>query len=139
MINPGKLRHRLIIQRPVEQQDMNTGAMNTTWEDIETVWAEIKPISVKEFISAQAENSEVSAKITIRKLNGISSECRAFHEAKNKYYKIQSVIWENHSGLRYMVLYCAEGIRYRQIGTAEIVTYLGIPVTYMGENVTYTN
>lgn len=54
----GKLRHRVTIQEPVMVQNPETGAVNKTWQDIATVWAEVSPLSAREFIAAQASQGK---------------------------------------------------------------------------------
>lgn len=50
----GKLRHRVTLQETVKDQNPTTGAVKNTWRDVATVWAEVSPSSVREFIAAQA-------------------------------------------------------------------------------------
>lgn len=54
----GKLRHRVTIQEPVIVQNPETGAVNKTWRDVATVWAEVSPLSAREFIAAQASQGK---------------------------------------------------------------------------------
>lgn len=114
MLNPARLRHRVKIQKPVETQDSTTGAMNVSWQDVATVWSAIEALSVKELIAAQAEDSKLSARITIRYRNDIDHTCRLLHEAKNMIYNIEGILADKDSGLEYLTLPCSEGIRYTQ-------------------------
>ncbi|WP_200791826.1 phage head closure protein, partial [Klebsiella pneumoniae] len=50
----GKLRHRITLQEPVKEQNPTTGAVINTWCDVATLWAEVAPLSAREFIAAQA-------------------------------------------------------------------------------------
>lgn len=50
-MNIGKLRHRITLQRQINAQN-DYGAVVTTWQGIATVWAEIKPISGREYFEA---------------------------------------------------------------------------------------
>lgn len=163
MIKAGKLRHRVKIQYPAESQDQETGALNVTWITKATVWASIEPISAREFIAAQSEDSKVSARITIRYRSDIDAKMRIYHEAKDLYYNIEGVLSDKDSGYEYLTLPVSEGLMY--IGhdyidpiyvthngevvthngipvtyteNPDIITYLGNPVTYLGEFVTYT-
>lgn len=112
MLNPAHLRHRLTIQKTVETQDNNTGAMNTTWNDVATVWSAISPLSAKEFITAQAEQSKVTARVTIRYRDDLDTSCRLYHAAKDKYYNIEGILADKDSGLEYLTLPVSEGVRY---------------------------
>lgn len=112
MLNPAKLRHRVIIQKPVESQDPLNGAINTVWQDVATVWAEIAPLSVKELIQSQAEQSLVTGRITIRYRADIDRSCRLYHAAKNQYYDIYGILSDKESGLEYITIPVSEGVKY---------------------------
>lgn len=110
----GKLRHRVVIQQPVETQDGITGAMEVSWADVATVWASIEPLSAREFIASQAEDSQISARITIRYRAGISAKMRLYHQAKGLYYDIHGPLSDKESGLEYITIPVSEGLKYTQ-------------------------
>lgn len=114
MLNPARLRHRIVIQKPVETQDSNTGAITTTWQDVATVWATIEPLSVKEIIAAQAEDSKMSGRITIRYRSDINHSYRLYHAAKNMIYNVEGILADKESGLEYLTIPVSEGVRYTQ-------------------------
>lgn len=114
MFDARKLRHRVVIQKPVETQNSSSGAVVTTWEDIATVWCAIEPLSVKELIAAQAEDSKVSARITMRYRRNISHEMRLYHAGKNQYYNIEGILADKMSGLDYITVPVSEGLRYQE-------------------------
>lgn len=118
MLNAGKLRHRIEIQKPVDTQDTSTGAVVRSWETLAVVWAAIEPLSVKEFIAAQTEDSKVSARISVRYRSDISHEMRIFHAAKDKYYNIEGILSDKNSGLEYLTIPVSEGVRYQQFESA---------------------
>lgn len=111
-LEAGKLRHRVTIQEPVETQDQQTGAMDVVWTDITKVWSAIEPLSAKEFIAAQSEDSEVTTRITIRYRADINEKMRLYHPAKNTYYNIKGILSDKDSGLEYLTLPCSQGLRY---------------------------
>jgi len=108
-----KLRHRVILQQPVQTRDSDTGAFVTTWDDVVTVWARIEPLSVREIIAAETEDSKISARITLRYRANISHEMRLYHQSKNKYYNIEGVLSDKNSGFDYLTVPASEGIRYQ--------------------------
>lgn len=114
MIEAGKLRHRVVIQKQIEVQDLDNGALNVTWQDIATVWSSIEPLSANEFIAAMAEASKVTTRITIRYRKDITAKMRLYHAAKEQYYNIEGVLADKDSGLEYITLPCSEGVRYQQ-------------------------
>lgn len=108
-----KLRHRVILQAPAETQNQQTGDMEITWNDVATVWAAIEPLSGREFIAAQAENNEVSARITIRYRPDVTGKWRLLHEAKGMYYNIEGILADKSSGKHYLTLPVSEGVKYQ--------------------------
>lgn len=108
MIAAGRLRHRVLIQSPVTSQNPGTGAPTTSWIDLATVWAEVVPSSVKEFVAAQAIDSEVTTRITIRRRIGVTAKCRIIH--RDQIFNIHGVLADPVSGLEYMTLPCSEGV-----------------------------
>lgn len=92
-MNIGKLRHRITLQKQINAQN-DYGAFVTQWQDIATVWAEIKPLSGREYFSAQQVQSEVTTQIWLRYRNDIEPTMRVTHNGKH--YDIISVL--NHQG-----------------------------------------
>ena len=81
------------------------GAFVTTWQDIATVWAEINPISGREYFEASQVQSEVTTQIWIRYRDGIEPTMRVAHNGKQ--YEIVSVL--NYQGLnKILQLMCKE-------------------------------
>jgi SPP1 family predicted phage head-tail adaptor len=83
------------------------GQPNTSWEELDTVWAAIEPLSGREFWAQQQVQSEITAKIRIRYRSDISVGMKA--EYSGKTYFIKNIIdhKENH---RELWLMCAEGV-----------------------------
>jgi SPP1 family predicted phage head-tail adaptor len=71
----GKLRHRIKIETPTHTQDAN-GTLTTTWAQLDEVYAAIEPLSVRDFIAAQSQKSQVSTRITIRYRAGLTTDMR---------------------------------------------------------------
>lgn len=59
------LDKRITIQAPTVTQD-DTGAPVTTWEEVDSVWAYINPLSGHELVKAQALCAEVTHLIILR-------------------------------------------------------------------------
>lgn len=89
----GELRHRITLQKQINVQN-DYGATVTQWQTVATVWAEIKPISGREYFSAQQVQSEITTQIWIRYRNDVVPTMRVAHNGK--YYEIISVL--NHNG-----------------------------------------
>ena len=104
----GKLRHWVMIQTPVNIQDPATGALTPSWQDTTSVWAEVYFLSAREFIAAQAGQSEVTARITIRYRTDISAKCRIIF--RGKFFNIEGILPDPISGLEYITLPCSQGV-----------------------------
>lgn len=105
----GKLRHQVQLQEPVTTQDPVTGEMMVVWTTYAQVWAEIVPLSAREFIAAAAEQSEVRARIVIRQRDDVNATHRVLHRGLT--YNILGVLADPVSGLEYATLPVGEGVR----------------------------
>jgi SPP1 family predicted phage head-tail adaptor len=117
MIRAGRLRHIIKIEEPVEIQNPATGAMEiSSWETVvgcAKVPAGIEPLSTRDFISAQAQQSEVRGRIVIRYRQGLSSKMRAAHQKKGQtiyYYFEGTPMADKDSGLDYLTIPVGEGV-----------------------------
>ncbi|MCQ4105159.1 phage head closure protein [Erwinia persicina] len=104
----GKLRHRITLQHKVSVQDQLTGAVNTEWRDLKKVWADVAPLSAREFIAAQATQAEITTRITIRYLFGLTNANRIVF--RDRIYNIEGVLPDSVSGREYLTLPCSEGV-----------------------------
>lgn len=104
----GRLRHRVTIQSPVVEQDSN-GSPVTNWVDTwVNVPAAIEPLSAREFIAAQAAQSEVKARIVIRWRPGLSATQRILHNGK--IYNPAGWLPDPESGREYVTAPVSEGV-----------------------------
>ena len=69
-MNIGKLRHRITLLRQVNEVN-DYGASTQTWKRVATVWADVRPVSGREYFSAQQVQSEVTTQIWLRHIEGI--------------------------------------------------------------------
>ena len=89
-------------------QDTN-GDVTTEWQTIARPWAAIEPLSARDFISAQAQQSEVRGRITIRRRENINASMRILH--RGLAYQILGVLNDPESGLEYQTLPVSEGVK----------------------------
>lgn len=108
----GKLRHKVQLQAPTITQNPVTGEMETTWNTIAEPWAEIVPMSAREFVAAAAEQSEVRGRITIRYRADIDATMRFVY--RDRYYAIFGVMSDAESGKEHLTLMTGEGVRLDQ-------------------------
>lgn len=112
-LDPGELRHRITIQRPIQQQDPETGQLTTNWVNVATnIAAAIKPSSVREFVAAQAMQSQVTTRIVIRYRAGLTAQMRILHGSK--IYNPQGWLADPDSGIEYLTAPCSEGTNQGQ-------------------------
>lgn len=104
----GTLRHRGMIQQRSEIRDPDTGAVKTEWVDFDAAWMSIEPLSAREFIAAQAAQSEISARIVMRYRDGIDATMRIVH--RGKIYNIKGVLPDPVSGREYLTLPVSMGV-----------------------------
>lgn len=105
----GRLRHRIDIQQPVRAQDPESGSSTVTWvNQWASVPAAIEPLSAREFIAAQAEQSQITGKIIVRHVEGITAKHRIVHG--ERIYNIHGVLADPESGLEYLTLPVSEGV-----------------------------
>lgn len=74
----GALRHRVRVERlQPGDQDPVTGDVEEAWAPVYAdVPAELAPLSAREFLAAQAIQSQVTARIRLRALPNIDAACR---------------------------------------------------------------
>jgi SPP1 family predicted phage head-tail adaptor len=102
----GKLRHRVTLQGRSVSQDASTGEGTVTWSDIDTVWAQVRPLSAREFISGRAELQEVSTEVVMRYRDDVDASDRATWGTHT--YDIVSVIHDER--LTQLTLLCREAV-----------------------------
>ena len=102
----GQLRNLITIQTPVEAQT-STGEPTITWVTYYTVNGSIEPLIGREYWQSKQISSEISGKINIRYIKGITAKMRI--KFGNRYYNIESIIdpEERH---RELILFVSEKI-----------------------------
>ena len=88
-MNIGKLRHRITLLRQVNEVN-DYGASTQTWRTVATVWAEVRPLSGREYFSAQQVQSEVTTQIWLRYIDGIKPSMKV--KFGNREFEILSVL-----------------------------------------------
>jgi SPP1 family predicted phage head-tail adaptor len=106
-LDAGKLRHRLTILELSQEQDSDTGEMESTWEELATVWGSFEPLSVKDFIAAGTMQEQLTARAVIRYRADVESEMRVSFRGKT--YNISGPpLPDPDSGTEYITLMLAE-------------------------------
>lgn len=104
----GKLRHRITLQKSAKAQSPVTGEIVNSWVDVAKLWADVVDLSAREFVTAQAGQSEITSRITIRYREDVTSKDRILY--RSQIYNIQGVLADDKSGSEYLTLPCAKGV-----------------------------
>ena len=87
----GRLRHRVIVQRATDSID-SYGDQTPTWAALGTVWAFVEPLNGREYFAAAQMQSEVSTRIVIRPISGVTLTPKDRVKFGSRHFDIQSVI-----------------------------------------------
>lgn len=74
--SPGQLDQRVWIDERVQSRADDTGEISITWTPVVQVWARVEPLTVREFLGAQAAQSVATHRVTIRNRSGITGQHR---------------------------------------------------------------
>lgn len=109
MLKAGDLRyHQITIQNPVMTKD-SQGEDIQDWEDLYTnVPAALKPLSVRDFISADAQQSEVRGRFVIRSRPGLTHNQRVLY--RGMAYDIKGWLPDPESGQEYVSAPYGQGV-----------------------------
>lgn len=101
-IASGRLRHRVQVQRQQQTRNPQTGAVSVFWvDDGGPVWAEIAPLSAREFIQSGSKQSQIVARITLRH-RPLTASHRIVH--KSAIYDVHGALPDVESGLEYITV-----------------------------------
>lgn len=110
MIAAGKLNKRITIEQSAAgspSQDAY-GEPSVSWITFKEVWAEIGPIQGREFWARQQVQSEVTVRVRIRYLQGVTSAMRVVYGTR--ILSIENVI-DPREGHEELQLMCSEGVK----------------------------
>ncbi len=97
------MRYRITLQFPSDGVDDYGNAMDS-WQDLATVWADIVPMSGREYLTASQATSETTFKIYIRYIENVNAKMRILYN--NKIFEILAVLGDKRSGM--LTLMCKE-------------------------------
>lgn len=97
-----RLRHRIHIQQATQVQN-EYGELVPGWATVDTVYAEIAPVSGREFLEARAINDETTVRFVIRwsstwnTRSGLGSDMRIVDPVTSYVYRIESINHVHHA------------------------------------------
>lgn len=92
----GGMRYRIELQRNTAVKD-NEGFTKKEWITEHIVWADIVPVSGREFLQSGTETAEVTFKIYIRYLDGIDADMRV--KCGENIYLLTAVLGNKRKGM----------------------------------------
>lgn len=107
-VESGKFKHRVELQEPFYTQNPDTGAMTPVWVLVAYLWASIEPLSARDLIAAQAQQSKVIARITLRATD-IRPNMRILHNGR--IYSIEGILPDKDSGLEFITIPVSLGVK----------------------------
>lgn len=75
-LNAGDLRHRITIQQPTSATANAYNERTDNWSTWATVWAKVEPLEGREAWAAAQAQSEVTHKVVLRYLSGVTPRMR---------------------------------------------------------------
>jgi SPP1 family predicted phage head-tail adaptor len=106
----GPLRHKLRIEEQSQTQDGTTGAITVAWETVATVYGAIEPLSVRNFLAADAVQSKIEANIRIRYRSDINASMRIVDVATSNVYNIEGILPDAKTGRHSMLIPVSRGV-----------------------------
>lgn len=102
----GRLRNKVAIQKVTETVD-SFGSFTESWSTYSTVWAEIDPPKGREYFAAGQKQAEITTRIRIRYLSGITPKMRVLFGSR--IFKINSIVDPDERHIE-QILMCVEEI-----------------------------
>lgn len=87
----GRLRHRIVVQRATDAIDQY-GDQTPSWSSLGTVWASVEPISSREYFAAAQTQGQVTTRVTMRPICGVTITPKDRIKFGTRYFDVQSVI-----------------------------------------------
>jgi SPP1 family predicted phage head-tail adaptor len=106
-MNSGRMRHRITIQQSTQTQD-SYGEPIDSWAEYATVWASVEPVQGRELWAQQQVQSEITIRIRIRYLSGVTSAMRVLFGSRVLSIEHVIDVKEQHKEMQLM---CSEGVR----------------------------
>ena len=109
-VRAGQLRHRVTIEKYMKGgRDDDGYNLPSQWVFYRKLWAKVTPLSSKDLMSAQAEQSEVTARMMVRYNTEIDTTMRVIW--KGRTYAIDSEgLDDNEDGMTYTTFNLSSGI-----------------------------
>ncbi|MBO1529648.1 phage head closure protein [Psychrobacter sp. F1192] len=110
-VKAGELRHRVTIQRYVSGgRDADGHLLDGEWTTHKKVYAKVTPLSTKDLLTAQAAQSEITARMMVRYKTGTSLDTTMRVIWQGRTYAIDSLgLPDNDTGVEYTTFNLSSG------------------------------
>lgn len=106
--------HLVDIQKKVQTQDPETGALSVSWVNVYTdVEAAIEPLSVRAYMQSKAEQSDVSVRVEIGWFPNLDASMRLKATCdchRGRIYNPDGVLEDPITGQEYITFPCSQGV-----------------------------
>ena len=111
-IKAGELRHRVTVQSFVSGGRDDDGCeLPSEWIDYKKIWAKITPLSTKDLLSAQAADSEITARMKVRYRTGLDIDTTMRVIWKGRVFAIDSQgLDDSDTGVEYTTFNLGGGV-----------------------------
>lgn len=75
MIDPGRMRERVVVQRATESRNA-IGESVQTWTDLVERWASVEGLSSREVLQTGQQQTEVTHRVRMRYVEGLTQQMR---------------------------------------------------------------
>ena len=89
-MDPSNLDRRITIQEPVVSKDGYGEDVVTGWTPVATVWAQVIPVSGREYFDAAAIRAEKTTRFRIRWRSGVTEAMRIVYDGRS--YDILGIV-----------------------------------------------
>ena len=84
MVRSGELRHRVRLERRVEELD-DAGGRSEDWREIGTRWARIRPLSSRQLMAAREAGLEITHEVEVRYPAPVTGVDRIVYRGRHLY------------------------------------------------------
>ncbi|MGM8871549.1 phage head closure protein [Psychrobacter sp. 2Y5] len=112
VVKAGELRHRVTVQRYVSGgRDEDGHQLSGEWLDHRKIYAKVTPLSTKDLLTAQAAQSEITARMMVRYRTGLNINTTMRVIWQGRTYAIDSQgLPDNDTGVEYMTFNLDGGV-----------------------------
>lgn len=104
-MNPGRMNKRVTLQAP-EHGKGGMGQAASTWQDVATVWAEVKPAKADEGVASGTERATITHDIRIRYRPGVTAKMR--FAMKSRFFELIEPPINEREANAYLLCKCQE-------------------------------